>query len=184
MSKKTLLRIVVPVLILVGVGAFWFIKDGQRQAAAERQQVVAKDHPGFVLEEKAVDLDALKAHMLPLIMDFGAEDCQPCQIMRPALEKAHADYMGRAVIKFFDVWKHEGIATGYPVRVIPTQVLFTADGKPYEPSDEVMKAGLNFEFYNHKDTETHALTVHVGILDDKAFELILKDMGVQDERAA
>lgn len=177
MKKSTLLRILIPVLILVAIGALYLSKDNQRKQEAERQAILTKDNPAFILEETSVDLAAYQAHKLPLILDFGAEDCPPCQIMRPALETAHEKNLGRAVIKFFDVWKHPEAAGDYPISVIPTQVLFNADGTPYTPSPDVQRAGLNFDIYHKTGTEEHALTVHVGILTEEQFELILKDMG-------
>lgn len=177
MKHKTLLRILVPLIIVALIAGIFLIKDGQRKQEAARQAALAKDNPAWLLEETSVDLDSYLSHGLPLIMDFGAEDCPPCQEMRPALEQAHEDTLGRAVIKFFDVWKHPELAAGYPIQVIPTQVLYKADGSPYTPSDKVLDAGLQFDFYHLRDTEEHALTVHVGILSEDDFKLILEDMG-------
>lgn len=177
MKHKRLLQVLIPVFILVLVGGLWLIKDSQRGQERSRQAALAEDKPAFVLEDEQVDLAAYQAHKLPMILDFGAEDCPPCQTMRPALNKAHEDYLGRALIKFFDVWKHPRIAGNYPITVIPTQVLFNRDGSPYTPSEQVA-AKLKFDLYNHHETQQHALTVHVGILTEEDFALILADMGV------
>ena len=177
MKRKTLLRVLVPALILGVILGIRLIKDGERKQELARQNALAENNPAYILEETSVDLQAYQAHSLPVILDFGAEDCPPCQVMRPALEKAHEDYLGRAVIKFFDVWKHPAIAGDYPISVIPTQVLFNADGSPYTPGESVLESGLRFDFYMAGDTEEHALTVHVGILEEEDFSLILGDMG-------
>ena len=176
MNTKKWLRIVVPVMILAVVGGLWLIKNDQEQKKASQQLAVAGD-PAFVLEETSLDLAAYQAHQLPVILDFGAEECGPCQIMRPDLEKAHQQMLGKAVIKFFDVWKKPELAADYPVRVVPTQVFFRADGSPYVPSEAVIAKGLNFSAYDHRDTGEHLLTVHEGILTYEDFELILQDMG-------
>lgn len=177
MKHKTLLRVLVPVLILALVGGLWLMKNSQRAAESARQMALAKDNPVYLLEDTAVDLPLYQAQGLPIIMDFGAEDCPPCQEMRPALEQAHEDNLGRATIKFFDVWKRPELTGSYPIAVIPSQVLMHPDGRPYQPSEEVLQKGLNFEFYDDISTKEHALTVHVGILDAADFELILQDMG-------
>ncbi len=182
MKNKRLLQILIPIVILAVIGGLYLMKNNERQAAQARQEALTADNPAFRLIETSVDLEGYLSHKLPVIMDFGAEDCAPCQVMKPALEKAHAQNIGRAVIKFFDVWEHPELAGDYPIMVIPTQVLFNADGTPYKPSEKVEQAGLKFDFYNLQGTEDHALTVHVGILDDAAFELILADMGVSNER--
>ena len=177
MKLKTLLRVLVPVLILTVILGIWLIKDGERKQELARQSALAENNPANILEETSVDLPAYQAHKLPVILDFGAEDCPPCQVMRPALEKAHEDFLGRAVIKFFDVWKHPAVAMGYPISVIPTQVLFNADGSAYTPGESVLESGLQFDFYKAGDTEERSLTVHVGILNEEDFNLILSDMG-------
>lgn len=177
MKHKTLLRILVPVIILAVVAGLFLLKDSKRGQEKARQQALAQDNPAYLLEETSINLPAYQALGLPLILDFGAEDCPPCQEMRPALEKAHAENLGRVLIKFFDVWKRPELAAGYPITVIPTQVLFNADGSPYTPGEAVLAAGLAFETYNTRDTGEHALTVHVGMLDEADFRLILDDMG-------
>ena len=178
MANKKWLRIVVPVLIVAIVAGLWLSKDLGRKEADKKLAAITKDNPDFVLEETSVNLSAYQAHGLPVILDFGAEDCPPCQVMRPALEASYEKYMGHAVIKFFDVWKHTSAANDYPVRVIPTQVIFDKEGKPYVPSEETRKSGLEFLEYNRRDSEEHALTVHEGMLTEEQFALILKDLGV------
>lgn len=179
-NSKKWLRIIVPVLILGIVAGAWLIKDSQRLEERRRQEELAKDNPAYILEETSVNLAAYQEHKLPLILDFGAEDCPPCQQMRPALEAAHEKMLGKAMIKFFDVWKHPAAAGDYPVRVIPTQIIFNPDGTPYEPSEATSKA-LNFALYSSRETEKHVLTVHEGMLSEEDFALILADMGVTYE---
>lgn len=178
-KHKTLLRIVIPVLIVAAIGALWLVKNNQRAQSAESQLAAAGDNPAFVLEDTAFNMESYLAHGLPIVLDFGAEDCVPCQQMRPALEKAHKEYLGRGLIKFFDVWKKPELAGDYPIMVVPSQVILNADGTPYQPGEKAQSAGLQFEQYNHRDTGQHALTMHIGKLDEAQFRLIFEDMGVQ-----
>lgn len=180
MKSKKLLRIVVPLLILAVIGGIYLFKQDQQARKAAAQLKLAGD-AAFVLEETTFDLAAYQAHQLPLILDFGAEDCVPCQQMRPALEAAHEDTLGRAVIKFFDVWKRPELGAGYPLRVVPTQVFFLGDGSPWVPGEQLAQSGLNFSLYEHRDSGEHALTVHEGILDEEDFRLILADMGMRHD---
>lgn len=177
LTSKRVLRIVVPILIVVAVAGMWLMKDHQQKQEKARQLAVASD-PAFVLEESTFDLAAYQAHNLPLILDFGAEECGPCQQMRPDLEKAHQETLGKAVIKFFDVWKRPELAADYPVRVVPTQVFMYPDGSPYVPGDKVREAGIQFSTYSHRESGEHALTVHEGILTLEDLRLILQDMGM------
>lgn len=180
MKSKKMLRILVPLLILAVIGGIYLVKQNQERAKAAAQLDLAGD-AAFVLEETTFDLAAYQAHGLPLILDFGAEDCVPCQQMRPALEAAHEGSLGKAVIKFFDVWKRPELAAGYPLRVVPTQAFYLADGSPWMPGEELKDSGLNFSLYNHQDSGEHALTLHEGMLDEEDFRLILADMGMQHE---
>lgn len=176
MSKKTL-RILVPILIVAVMVGLWQFKAYQERQAAQQQLALAGD-PAFVLQETSFDLAAYQAHKLPLILHFGADDCPPCQAMRPALEATHASTLGKAVIKYFDVWKGPELAQGYPIRVVPTQVFFLPDGSPYEPSAAVEAGGLDFQLYENKANGEHSLTVHEGMLSEEDFQAILKDMGM------
>lgn len=177
MKHKKLLQVLVPLLILVLAAGLYLYKDNQTKQEAARQLNLAGD-PAFVLQETSFDLATYQAHQLPLILDFGADDCVPCQVMRPHLEAAHQATLGRAVIKYFDVWKQPALAAGYPIRVVPSQVFYLADGSPWLPSEALLSAGLRFALYDHSDTGRHALTVHEGQLTQEDFQLILTDMGI------
>ena len=124
---------------------------------------------------ESIDLEALKSHGLPIIIDFGSDFCIPCKAMAPVLKTMNSEMQGKAIIKFVDVWKHSEAADGFPIQVIPTQVLINADGTPYIPSDDI---GIKFNMYSSKDTGKHAFTVHQGGLTDKEMRAILADMGV------
>ncbi len=177
-NNKTLLRIVVPMLIVLAAGGAWLLKNSQRAQRLDTQLEIAQGNPAFVLEDTTFDLDAYAAHGLPMILDFGAEECGPCQVMRPALEAAHKQNLGRGLIKFFDVWKRPELTAGYPIMVVPSQVLLNADGTPYQPSEKVLASGLNLELFDHRDTGEHSLTMHIGILNEEQFRLLFEDMGV------
>ena len=70
---------------------------------------------------------------------------------------------------------NESIVT--PVQVIPTQIFINADGTPYLPSKDI---NIRFAMYNYKNTEELAFTAHEGVLTEKQFLAILKDMGVME----
>jgi thioredoxin 1 len=63
------------------------------------------------------------------MIDLGADQCVPCKMMAPILEKLKKDYEGRAAIIFVDVWKNIDPARQYGIRAIPTQIFFDADGR-------------------------------------------------------
>ncbi len=186
MDKKRLAKIAVPLVIFLLVAGVWFLKnrgtvarvpvDIQADAAA-KVPPLAND-PNFTLHTERIDLEVLSAHELPMILDFGSDSCVPCIEMAPVLETMNAEMQGKAIIRFVDVWKHTNGADGFPIQVIPTQVLLNSDGTPYVPGVAVERAGIRFTMYSTKDTNEHAFTVHQGSLTEEQMRLILKDMGV------
>ena len=184
MNKQRILKIAISVLILAVIAGIWAIKN----KPAETLMPPAKSgdasdlvQPGndtdFLLETNAVDLEALTAYGLPLIIDFGSDSCIPCKEMAPVLQTMNAQMQGKAIIKFVDVWKNTDAAKDFPVQVIPTQVLIAADGTPYAPSENVASQ-IELTQYTYKDTGELAFTVHQGGLTEEQMRLILSDMGV------
>jgi len=49
--------------------------------------------------------------------------------MAPVLQGLKQDFAGRLEVEFIDVWKNPAAADKYRIRVIPTQIFFSADGK-------------------------------------------------------
>ena len=66
---------------------------------------------------------------LPRLVDLGADKCIPCKKMAPILKELRAEYAGRAIVDFIDVWKNPAPGREYGIRVIPTQIFFDRDGK-------------------------------------------------------
>ena len=136
------------------------------------------DEENSSLEISSVDLDEIKSYGLPFVIDFGSDSCIPCKEMAPVLETLHEDLQGKAIVHFVDVWKNPTAANNFPVSVIPTQVFFTADGKPYVPSDEIAKE-IEFTMYSAKDTNEHMFTVHQGGVTEEQMRKIFAEMGVE-----
>ncbi len=175
MNIKKILKIVVPVAMLAGVIAIWFIQNFEET----KNEISATDvNADFVLSADQIDIEALKAHNLPIIVDFGADSCVPCKEMAPVLETLNAEMQNKAIIKFIDVWKNPKASTGFPVQVIPTQFFFNSDGTPYVPSEEVMNA-IDFTAFSSNDTDEHVFTAHQGGLTEEQMRIILADMGVE-----
>lgn len=187
MDRKKLVKIGIPVLIVLLIAGIWFIKN--REAAepaaadapieAAASAPAAAGDPNFTLHTQKIDLEVLSAYKLPMILDFGSDDCIPCREMAPVLTSMNAEMQGKAIIRFVDVWQYADGADGFPVQVIPTQVLVNAQGKPYVPSAAMESSGIRFMMYANKDTDEHLFTVHQGGLTEMQMCLILKDMGVE-----
>lgn len=161
-------------------------KDMSSETEKKEEKVVAKakaGEPDFSFEfTEALDFEAMKKHGLPIIADYGSAHCGPCVAMHPALEAVHKAYEGKAFIKYADVWDSQAATSNVPVRVTPTQVLFTAEGKPYVPSEAIMQkyGPTSFTMYSDKKTNAHVLTVHEGMLSEDDMKELLKEMGVKE----
>jgi thioredoxin 1 len=88
----------------------------------------------------------------PTMVDLGANECIPCKMMVPVLEKVEKKYQGKAAIIIVDVYKDKEPAKRFSVRAIPTQIFFDKDGK-----------------------EVHR---HEGFMSEADIDRIFKQMGV------
>lgn len=66
---------------------------------------------------------------MPTMVDLGANECIPCKMMVPLMEKVEKKYKGKAAIVFIDVWKDKEPAKRFGIRAIPTQIFFDTEGR-------------------------------------------------------
>lgn len=73
----------------------------------------------------------------PVLVDFWAEWCGPCQMLGPVIESLAEEYEGRAVVGKVNTDEEQELAIRYRVMNIPT-VLFFKDGREIERRVGVM----------------------------------------------
>ncbi len=169
-TNKKLLRIIVPIIIVIIVAGIWAVKNTQ-----DKDEADVKDSSDFALHVTSkIDLEKLKSYGLPIIIDFGADSCIPCKEMAPVLKELNEELRGKAIIKFVDVWKYQAFVEDYPITVIPTQVFFAADGKPYKPKDPNV---AQMRLFAMKDTGEHVFTTHEGGITKEALLEVISEMG-------
>lgn len=64
----------------------------------------------------------------PVVIDFWATWCGPCQRMTPIVEELAKEYEGKAEIGKYNIEEENDLAAEYRIMSIPT-ILFFKDGK-------------------------------------------------------
>ena len=162
-------KIVVPIIIVAIIVGIWFYKNN---SFLEGQQEDI-EHPQFALDATDnFNLDDLKNQGLPIIVDFGYESCPACKIIAPILKQVNQKYQGRVLVKYVDIEKNQEAALDFPLRVVPTQFFFYADGTPYMPNE----GKGDFIVYAEKDSNQPVYTAHEGVLTESEFDEIIKEL--------
>lgn len=79
---------------------------------------------------------------VPTLVDFHAEWCGPCKMMKPILEQVKEQMGERVRIIKIDVDKNPGIAQRYQVQGVPTLILFRHGQVTWRQSGVVPVEGL------------------------------------------
>ncbi len=80
----------------------------------------------------------------PILVDFWATWCRPCQMVAPVLEQLSQEYAGKLTIAKLDVDQNQQTAQKYRVMSIPMMILFK-QGKPvttiigFKPKEQLKK---------------------------------------------
>lgn len=73
---------------------------------------------------------------VPVLVDFSATWCGPCQMMGPVLDQLSAEYEGKAKIVKVDIDQSMDLAQKYQIMSVPNMILF----KGGSPVDAVVGA--------------------------------------------
>ncbi len=96
-----------------------------------------------VADFSAEVLDA--SRRVPVIVDFWADWCQPCRILKPILEKLAAEYEGRFLLAKVNSDQNHELAERYGVRGIPAVKAFV-DGEMVDEFTGALPEGQIREF--------------------------------------
>lgn len=72
-----------------------------------------------VTAENFDEMVVAASHKVPVVVDFWAEWCQPCRVLKPILEKLAAEFGGRFQLVKIDSDRNPEIAAQFGVRGIP-----------------------------------------------------------------
>ncbi|MDE3235352.1 MAG: thioredoxin [Bacteroidota bacterium] len=76
---------------------------------------------------------------IPVLVDFSAEWCGPCKMMKPILDELHQRMKDQVRILKIDVDRNPSVAAGYSIQSVPTLILFQ-NGKILWRQSGVVKA--------------------------------------------
>ena len=60
----------------------------------------------------------------PVLVDFWAVWCGPCQMLAPVIDELSQDFEGKAVVGKVDVDNNQEVSVQYGIRNIPTLLIF------------------------------------------------------------
>ena len=85
----------------------------------EKQNALAKDNP----------VDRARSSGKPILVEFGAKGCVPCDMMQPILEALKKKYKDRLTVLFVHVGEEQILGARYGISSIPVQVFYDKTGK-------------------------------------------------------
>lgn len=83
--------------------------------------------------------DLLAHATTPVLVDFYATWCGPCQMMGPILEQVKATFQNQLQVVKIDTEKYPQLATQHGIQALPTLVLFKS-GQPIDRIEGVLTA--------------------------------------------
>jgi thioredoxin 1 len=81
----------------------------------------------IILNDSNFDQEVLLSE-IPVLVDFWAPWCSPCQMLAPIIEELAGEYAGKVKVCKLNVDENQSIAARYGVRGIPALILFKRGG--------------------------------------------------------
>jgi thioredoxin 1 len=78
-----------------------------------------------------IDLNAMLAKKVPILLEFGRGWCIPCKYMKPILAETARAYAGRVIVTTVDMDANRNLVRTFKIRLMPTQVFLTPDGREF-----------------------------------------------------
>ena len=95
--------------------------SGDQRGKLRRNMELSQSKPWAVdVQPASFQADVVeRSHQVPVVIDFYADWCRPCQLLAPALEKAIEKHAGRILLAKVDTERMPEIAAEFGVSSIP-----------------------------------------------------------------
>ncbi len=77
----------------------------------------------LMIDDGNFDSEVIQANV-PVLVDFWAQWCGPCQMMGPIIDEIADEYAGKAKVAKVDVDQARDLAGRYGIQSIPTVIVF------------------------------------------------------------
>ena len=93
----------------------------------------------MAIKQQFNSFEELLSGSVPVLVDFYADWCGPCQMMAPIVEQVNTQMQQRLRVVKINTDKYPQLASQHHIHALPTLVLFK-QGKPVDRIEGVMPA--------------------------------------------
>ena len=182
MGRKIMIKKIVALLIVfTSITTVWAIKNSTsepKEPASSSKSSETNDPMFELVATGDFKLEDVVGKGYPVIINFSATWCGPCQRMKPMYKEANKAYNGKAILKTIDVddKSMKEIVAEAGVTGIPHQIFFYPDGTTptLEKSPKLFNEfGVN-EKFNKRTFSTQVS--RTGAMDRETLDGIIKEL--------